>query len=289
MRAKNKLSPYPVLRDYADDYKSGEFGAKINVLDNGSGYLRIDVEYLLNESYLESLINENKACYALHIECPETSFRKTFNGIRSYESQTIDTSIITGTIEINTFIISNESLHLSSINFNDAYKGISFEIDKGAILAIGKSIKVEVSNNTKSLEDFPSLIKICKSGKLNKSFVVDTDSDYIKIKLDDDVYNSYKELGNSLLVKTCFSLILFPAIISVIIRMVEDANGDEELIERKWYMALEKKLKSKEIDLKDLHFSDDSILDACQKIFDDPVRKALEELINKIGAVNDED
>ncbi len=289
MRAKNKLSTYPVLRDYADDYKSGRFDAKISVSDNGSGSLHIHVEYNLEEPYLENLIINEKICYALHVECPETSYRKTIKGNKFVVDETIDTSKISGTIEINSFIIANEALRLCSSNFNEAYDGITFEIDKGAVLAIGESIKVEVSNNTKSLEDLPSLIKICKAGKLDKSIVVDTDSDYIKVKLDDSVYNSYKELGNTVLMKTCFSLILFPTIISVIIRMVEDENGDGELKERKWFKALEKKLNSKHVPLKDLRLSDDSILDACQKIFDDPLRKSFEELLNKIGDANEED
>ena len=71
--------------------------------------------------------------------------------------------------------------------------------------------------------------------------------------------------------------------------MVEDDNGDGDLREKKWFKALDKKLTSKHVSLKDLRLSDDSILDACQKVFDDPVRKAFEELMSKIGEANEED
>ena len=74
MKVKNKLTPYPILFSYNDNYSDSSFVAGINAnCKFGEVYLTID--FKLNNNGLQKLIESNKACFTAHIECPSTSFR----------------------------------------------------------------------------------------------------------------------------------------------------------------------------------------------------------------------
>lgn len=283
MRAKNRLSPYPILSSFSDDYKAGShFSAEI-ATNCDYGKLNIKVDFNLQSQYLQLLIDEKKAVFMTHIECPRTSYREYISNDNKVQVKSIPLDELTDAVEINTFIIAADEFEYSSIEFNQEYDGYSFRIEKGEILAIGDSTRISITNDEKDLESFPSIIRIVKVDEAEKAMSVDTDGDTIKIKLAGDVFDNYKTIGSSIFSKAAFSLIIYPSIIAVIARMVDADAG--ELDDRRWYQVLDRKLRDKNMPVEDLSLSDNSVLEACQRLFDDPVSKAFSELVSRSGGV----
>ena len=152
---------------------------------------------------------------------------------------------------------------------------------------IGDQISSTIKNDTRDLESLPSIIKIIKVDNAEKAMAVDTDGDDIKIKLSENVCDNYKTVGNSVYSKTAFSLVIFPALLVVLTRMISNEE-DSEISERRWYQIVEKKLEEKDIALKNLSLADGTLIDACQKIFEDPIAKAFEELVEKMERENED-
>ncbi len=289
MRAKNRLSPYPILCDYSDDYQKGSLRTVICSEKDDFGHINVSVEFNLESEYLQSLIDDKKAIFVTHIECPRTCYRKSINSQSFKHEEIIDIADVAFQLEVNTFIIAIEPFEYSSEAFNDDYTGCSFDINKGNILAIGDAKSILLSDNQK-LEKVSSIIKIVKVDDAEKSISVDTDDDnYIKIKLSGKVCDRYIALGSSMLVKTCFSLVLFPALFDVLTRIVASDNEGTTFNDKNWYKSLEKLLEAKKIHLGALSLSDNSIMDACQKIFEDPIAKAFDELNKRMEVIFNED
>lgn len=279
MRVKNRLSPYPILSEFSDDYVKGTFESEITV-DMDAGQLRVKVDFKLDSEYLKNLIDEGLAEFVTHIECPRTSFRRILANRFLLHTASIPIENLTDAVEITTFIITSEDIEHSSGEFNPDYDGFAFNLKKNEILAIGDALKVSITNDTKDLESLPSLIRIVKVDDTQNAIAVDTDGDLIKVKLAGKVCEDYKTVGNSVFSKTAFSLIMFPALMTVLSRMV---NADADLSERRWYQVLSKQMERKKIDLNSLAYDDGSILDACQKLFNNPIARAFDELIAKSG------
>lgn len=287
MRAKNRLSPYPILTNYNDDYKSGSFQACINAKEE-YGKLCVHVDFELNSKYLQNLISQGDAEFLVHFECPTTSYRERIAGNKKIYTKAIPIDLITDVLEVNTFIVvAKDGIEYISDSFNDDYKGFNFNVSKNEILAIGDSVKITIKNDTRDLESLPSIIKIIKVDNAEKAMAVDTDGDDIKIKLSENVCDNYKKVGNSVYSKTAFSLVIFPALLVVLTRMISNEE-DSEISERRWYQIVEKKLEEKDIALKNLSLADGTLIDACQKIFEDPIAKAFEELVEKMERENED-
>ena len=181
-------------------------------------------------------------------------------------------------MEVNTFIIAKTNIDdYSSDEFNHEYNGLRFKIEKHGILAIGDAAKVYINNDTRELEDIPSIIRILKIDETSKAIAVDTDGDFIKVKLSSAVCDNYKCIGNNAFSYTAFSLVILPAVMLALLRCASD---EENYSNRKWYEVLEKALERKGYQIDKLSASDNSLLNALQELFDNPIAKAFGELIN---------
>lgn len=282
MRAKNRLSPYPILSSYSNDYEKGiSFSGCVTNHRIEGNQLVIHVEFKLESPYLQNLVDQQKAMFLVHAECPETSYRKIESTKSTFIEMSVELSEITDCVELNTFIIACDNLSHKSDEFNEDYRGCTFDIQQNGILAIGDSAKIYISDTGNNLESFPSIIKIIKIDNMKgKSMLVDTDNEKIKIKLSADVCDLYKSIGNSALRNTAFALVVFPAIIVVISRMLSQQS---ELSERRWFKVLRNKLESKGKNLESLSIEDSSLLDICQDLFGDPIAHAFNELDKEIG------
>ncbi len=74
MRIKNRLSPYPILDNFSDDYIDSSFTVEYDVKTQFSEIIGNLIFKLDNED-VEKLIKNNLAVYAVHIECPSNGFR----------------------------------------------------------------------------------------------------------------------------------------------------------------------------------------------------------------------
>ena len=78
MRIKNRLSPYPILDNFGDDYVDSSFNVEYEVNTQFTEiYGKLIFE--INNDEIKQLIAEHKAVYTVHIESPVTCFRRVLS------------------------------------------------------------------------------------------------------------------------------------------------------------------------------------------------------------------
>lgn len=279
MRIKNRLSPYPILDNYGDDYINSSFKAEYEVSTQFSEvYGRIT--FKLENEEIQSLIDNKKAEYLVHIECPSTCFRTKISTVEKEAEFKLNSKDLSKTIEIRTFIVLTENIcDFSSKDFHPDYVGQKFNLSAHQIIAIGKAMNYSVENDDKDLDSLPSILKIGKLKDARKgSLAINTDEDkYVMIGLAEEVYGLYGTLGKSTFKATAFTLVLFPALIIILQRM-HDYRNDDDFKNRHWFQVINTLLEKNGFKLDDIKLENDSLLSVCQSIFADPIARSFSEL-----------
>ncbi len=279
MRIKNRLSPYPILDDYGDDYIDSSFTAEYEV---NTQFTEIygTIKFHLNNTEISKLIEQKKAMYVAHIECPSTCFRDKVCSLEREIDFKLDSTKVSKVLEIRTFIVLTEEIKgFYSTKFHPDYMDQTFDLNAHQILAIGTAMDYNIQHDDKDLESLPSIIKIVKlKDKKKGSFSVNTDNDdYILIGLTDEVYDWYAHLGKSTFKSTSFCLILFPALIIVLQRMRINKD-DSEMSNRHWFIVINNMLNKNGFNLESISIENDSLLSICQSMFADPIARSFKEL-----------
>lgn len=279
MRIKNRLSPYPILNNYGDDYVQSSFNAEYEVTTQFTEvYGKITFD--LDNSEILALISAGCAEYLVHIECPSTCYRTKISSTDTEIEFKLSSVNLAKVIEIRTFIVLTKDVDsFTSEKFHPDYAGQKFNLSKHQIIGIGTAKNYNVYKDERDLESLPSVLQIVKmKDKKKGSFSVDTDNDnHIMIGLVDEVYDLYANLGKTTFKSTSFSLILLPALVIVLQRMHENRD-DEDFKSRHWFQVINTMLENNNYRLEDVKIENDSLLTVCQSIFADPVNRSFIEL-----------
>lgn len=279
MKVKNRLSPYPILFDYRDDYLQSSFQADISATEHFNDIL-ISVVFHLKDKVIADLIQKNQARFLLHIECPAMSLRQSYETEDDQFQILLPMDDVCEKLEICTFIVANEAIKgYSNPQFHSDYQGLAFDLSKGQLLAIGTSKQYDVEKNADPMASLPSIIKIMKNdSKVKGTITVNTDnSDYIYVGLNQEAFDLYARLGKHTYAKTVLSLVLLPAMIVVLDRIREDSDSRQDT---RWFTVIEELLERNGYTVEQLSLDDseDSVLSVAQAIFSNPVQNSLREL-----------
>lgn len=279
MKVKNRLSPYPILFDYRDDYLQSSFQADISAAERFNDII-VNVAFHLKDKVIEELIRTNQARFLLHIECPAMSLRKSYETEEDQFQISLPMDDVCEKLEICTFIVASKDIKgYSNPQFHSDYQGLTFDLSKGQLVAIGTSKQYDIEKNADPMASLPSIIKIMRNNsKVKGTITVNTDSsDYIYIGLSQEAFDLYARLGKHVYAKTVLSLVLLPAMITVLDRIREEADSFQDA---RWFTVLEELLERNgyTVDQLSLNDSDDSVLSIAQAIFSNPVQNSLREL-----------
>ncbi len=279
MRFKNRLSPYPILDNYGDDYINSSFTAEYEVsIQFSEVYGKIT--FKLENEEIEALIADKKAEYLVHIECPSTCFRTIISTLEKEAEFKLNSKDLSKTIEIRTFVVLTENVcDFSSKSFHPDYTGQKFDLSAHQIIAVGKAMNFNVEKDEKDLDSLPSIFRIIKMKDTKKgSLSINTDNDdHIIIGLAENVYGLYGNLGKTTFKAAAFTLVLLPALIIIIQRM-HDYRNDEDFKNRHWFQVINTLLEKNKFKLDDVKLENDSLLSVCQSIFADPIARSFVEL-----------
>lgn len=285
MQLKNSidtLSSYPILNNNRRDYLGTSFTSKISENKLEFGKLNFIIDFKLNDvPELAKLIDDGKAAYYIHLECTYTSYRTCFKTNKANFKVSLDEEKLSDKLEVATFIIANEAIEeYKSSKFNPIYGDISFEINKNQIMAIGNNYELNLENDDTDLHSAESIIRYRKLDDEKSNMKVITDDDnHIIIGLNKKTYLQAVSLGKNVFPMAVLSLIIIPAMIIVLQRM--KAARDEDIFrEKHWYQVLEKQLKLNNVELDELDVNSGEMFDVIQKLFDNPISRAVEELVN---------
>ena len=279
MRIKNRLTPYPILNNYGDDYVNSSFSVDYDV---NTQFTEIygKLTFNLDNDDIKALIKNKKAVYSVHIECSTTCYREVLTSDEDEIEFKINSLLVAKNIEIRTFIILKERIEgFESKNFHPDYRGQKFNLEPHQIIAIGTAKDYEIRKDDRDFDTLPSILRIVKLEDKHKGALsVNTDNDeYVIVGLSTDIYELYARLGKTTFKNTSFSLVLLPALMVVLQRMCI-GKDDEVMNSLHWYKVIESLLNSNGYNIEDLSIENDSLLSVCQSIFADPIARSFKEL-----------
>lgn len=292
MEIKYKLYPYPVLSSYSNDYKTGSLDTSIDVVHDGYD-IRIDFISALTCQSLQECINRGEAKFVYHLECAQTGFRTIIQTDKNIEVYTLSGKDVNGKLQICPFIAAANDLNaFTSPDFHEDYQGISFDIEAGCVMAVGKMVTADISKNIDDLANTPSIFNISKNPDEScKQMLVDMSQRKIVIKLPlSDFYNC-KVLSSSPQAQYIInSLTVIPALIYVLeelkaMTLQERSENSDTL----WYKVLSKALLTQfDCDIESEEFNNQNCLVLAQKLINNPITDAFKFLTNSFGTGGDE-
>ena len=286
MRPNNGLSPFPILAAFRDDYQGVQIAVDIDA-HLTTEILTLKVNFKVDEPSLLELIRRGDACYAVHIECGPTSYRRVFTGSNPHFEEVVSANVLANNFDVCTFVVAvRDFSNYTSEYFHPDYSDCTFDIYRGNILAIGESVNVLISGDDGTP---PSLIKIAQGNERQDANIqVNTDGDqYIVVSLEPSLYNLYLQMGEGVYGETVFSLILLPVLEQVLSQMALDQSDEDKY----WFRRIEKLLEANDISLSDIAegSSKYSPLSVAQKVFEGPVLRSMKGLLSQAEAYGNED
>lgn len=293
MEIKHKLYPYPVLSSYSNDYETGTFDVAIDIVRDGYD-LRIDFLATITCQSLQECIKQGIAKFVYHLECSQTGFRTIIQTDKISEIYTLLSRSVNGKLQICPFIVAVKDLNAyTSPDFHNDYKGITFDIEAGCVMAVGKMLTVDISKDIDDLANTPSIFNINKNPDPNcKQMIVDMSQRKIIIKLPLSDFYSYKALSSTPSAQPILnSLTVIPALIYVLEELrslsIQERNEHSDTL---WYKVLSKVLLTQfDCDIESEDFNSQNFLVLAQKLINNPVTDAFTFLTSSFSMTGDEE
>lgn len=293
MEIKYKLYPYPVLASFTNDYQTGVFDVAIDVVRDGYN-LRVDFLATLTSQSLIDCIKEGSAKYVYHLECAQTGFRTVVQTDKVSEVYPLLSKSINGKLQICPFVVAiNDLVGYGSSDFHEDYQGITFDIEAGCVMAVGKMVTVDISKDIDDLASTPSIFSITKNPDENcKEMLVDIAQRKIIIKLPLNDYYSYKALSTTPQAQPILnSMTVIPALVYVLeeLRAMTPTERGEHS-DSLWYKVLSKTLLTRfDCDVESAAFNNQNFLSLSQKLVNNPGSDAYAFLTSEFGTSGGDD
>ncbi|WP_299324615.1 hypothetical protein [uncultured Gemella sp.] len=277
MKLRSDLFPYPVLSNELDDYINSSFEVEINQEKISVNRIKLSFEYKLDNAELNSLIEEEKASFAIHIEGESSSYRKlAYLTKDEYKySVELESKTTPKKLFVNFMVIAKEKIHnYSNKNFNKDYYGddlVIEQIEKGSILAYDTMAELNIDFSN---DDNGSLKSMIRVAEFDENYMeVDFDSDVIQINLPKKSYIAYVNLSNSSQERQKLLLvtIILPAL-TMAIEKIKYGEIDETV---EWVVSLGYLLKKINLDIESIRDSDYNSMKIAQQLLDCPLENVL--------------
>jgi hypothetical protein len=269
MKVKNVSYPYPVLGN--EDDVEGAFNINFSHIQ-GNDKINLIVKIQLKNPTLEKAIEHKKACFFLEIECNSTFYRTSY---KSYEYKNIfelDAKKVRDRVTVKFFIRAMENLpNYSIFGCNPDYTGLTFDISKGDVLAVGGVSSFIAEKGFDPLRPIVASFVVVKEGHHDDGEIIPdfSNSNRIIIKLSKKDWSRYRILkGRTWMSPIIHACIVFPVLAEAIRRINLD---DPDIEETRWCGRLKTILEQKQLPLDDPFHS-------AQKILQYPLDRSLTQI-----------
>jgi len=267
----NRSYPHPVL-GIGDDI-AGNFFVELNI-SYSVEQIVIRPSFKIENEDLERLIENEKVSFASHLYCRGTMYREVFKSHKNIANPIkIDSNKLNGEVEVDFFICADEYFpNYINSQFNTDYESISFNVDKGDVLAYGGKGKFFANKSPEELRSISALMNISSSEKKSHPMFNDYSGNKITIMLCQEDYENYQIVKrNSLWVNILLSCIVLPALTEALHYLSSDEAKD--FSEMQWFKVLhELKTKSK----------DHTEVEMAQRILDQPNNRTFTTIMQLI-------
>ncbi len=277
MHIKAKLYPYPVLAGFNDDYIGSSFNI-VGIIQSYPNEIIVRMKPTLVNDGLKKLISEQKAYYAMHIECPLTSYRKIVRVPEEGMEFTIPADDIEGPISLCPFIIADTLIeNYTNKNLNEDYEGATFDLEKGNVLAIGQEIQTRVEKENDDLANVPSIFAVTEIKDPERTdILIDNTGNKINIQLPTKTFTEFKlAMSNPNSIVVIHSMIIIPALMKCFDDMKSKPEEIYTFEDRRWFRALKKAMKKINFELTEENVLSLDSFSVAQKLMDNTTNRAI--------------
>lgn len=281
MEIKNRLFPYPVLRDETDDYMEDGLNVISHIredLHDINGIVRFE----LGNVAMIDLIREGYAEYVIHLECSSTSYRKVFRSDVKEINYSIPKSRVNVEVNVLAMVVAKRRIeNFVSEDLNEDYDGEIINFDKASILAYKNLPRIYIYKNYEELAGNESLFCIVKVGLPDdeeiKPLTFDLRGDRIKIMVDPKTYEAYIHFQQKPAI--AMSMLVMPAV-NYMIDELRASQDPEAFSVYMWYRKMKQfyKFQGKDF-IGDIIDSDKNIVEIAQEMLKYPIGKAYRDLL----------
>ena len=237
--------PYPVIREYIEDYKNTIFTGKLTVQLESEGYV-IDPSFDVENNEIRELIEKNFLTYAVEVQCVSTWFRRLYRVDNNQEIH-LNSMEIHERVEITPCIIANRDIpEFVNDDFEEEYQGMSFEINIGDIIGIGSRRTFDALYQNDIIKNGTSIVSIARSD-VKKEITSDFTGNIIQITLPKDQYSDYMDCGyNKIKYKLLNAILIIPVLVEAIGIIANDERDSDETSgfeTKSWYKTIVVNLK----------------------------------------------
>jgi hypothetical protein len=217
--------PYPILSRLTDDYPDSNFEIVTHLYEEDLNY-RIEITYNLNSSYLENLLNENKATIKVIVSSKDSKIYDVEHTTGLYSLRIKKNRLsLSNTLKIQLFIVSKADVnfrHNSEIDqFYKRYKK-NINISKNNILAFSNVEKYD-GNLRKPFD----IIETKVDKNLKSEIKIELGTELITIIFKDKKYQ-LTEFSYNKSLKNHYVYIALQKVLMVMVK--EIASRDEQII-----------------------------------------------------------
>lgn len=277
MHIKAKLYPYPVLADFNDDYVDSSFNILISIQNLQS---KIVCNFLpnLNNEDIYNLINNKLAKFVIHIESSLTSYRQLEEIPLEGKEVEISADKLDGLITFCPFIIATEDIkNYSNSKFNKIYDGITFDLEKCSIIAVGKEAQIRLEKEDDDLASVPSIFAVTEIKDKDKNeIIIDINGNKINIQLPSDTFLEFKiAMNNPKSMAIIHSMVIIPALMKCFDDMKSKPEDLYLYENRRWFRALKKALKNINVEISEDNILSINSFEVSQKLMENTTNRAI--------------
>lgn len=236
--------PYPIIREYVEDYKTTIFTGDLTVNLQPDGYL-IRPNFEIQNAGISEYISKGIFTYAIEVQSPATWFRKLYR-VKENETIKLNPGLLHERVELIPCIIATEKItDFTNDDFEDDYKGIVFEINIGDVIAIGGKRVFDALYKNDIIKNGSSIVTIAGSEKVTE-ITCDFSRSVIEIRMPEKQFTDYLECGyQKAKYKTLNAILTIPALVEAICIIASDVKNDEvgEYSSLAWYKTIVVNLK----------------------------------------------
>lgn len=277
----SRLYSYPVLSPMYDNYKNSKFEIKVRAYKKVKT-LSLNIDCLLDNKEILSLIDQHKAEIVCHFECQKTKLRYTKLLSVGENLFDIPSASINEQLQIIAFVVLKEDIkNFYSKDFDVDYSNSTFDLEIGSVLAISNQPDIPIIKDIYDLSNVPSIISIVPYENSNDHKIyIDMDSEKIMVRLQKEDYKKYSTIGKGVSEYTpiLHSTLIIPALTYVFDMLKSDEETFHSYENKRWFNALEKKFESmdKKLSFDDLKNQDPFLIS--QEILEVPIAETLTNL-----------
>jgi hypothetical protein len=264
MRLSERSYPHPVVGN-RDDVPGAAFQAAVEMTTDKQA-IYLDATINCSSKTINDLIKKKDARFVMHVECSNTLYRKAFEFDGANYRAQIPIDNLNDAVEVNVFARATRGISGYRVDAaNEDYGNVSFELDKGDILAVADGSLFYLDAPFDALSPIGSIMQIQASHEEgDRPMQVEYNAPKIIIYLSKQDFSDYNLLKNMEISVALTTTIVLPVLIQAIDMARE--NEDDDL---RWVRALKRR-----IELLQLNIEDDS-LELAQKILELPVKRTL--------------